>query len=142
MTSTPLESAQRIVCEEQRRLRTEKEAFEEFITKLETLTSSTKASVSTSVQIQRNRSTLSTTAQLAPESNTDAVEEYYQSTVMAVPRYTKDYGDTYWESICDEFGPAIATALKSESTLTPLLGSNCGKPLCIRSKNVLTFSPF
>lgn len=66
-------------------------------------------------------STLSTTAQLPTSMSTDAVEETYRSTVMAVSHYAEDYGDTYRESIWDEFGAEIATALDVESTVTPLL---------------------
>jgi hypothetical protein len=41
----------------------------------------------------------------------DRVREAYESTVMSVPHYAEDYGDTYRQSLRDEFTPDIAVAL-------------------------------
>ena len=39
------------------------------------------------------------------------VRQAYEETVMSVPHYDTDYGDTYRESVVAEFGPEVGTAL-------------------------------
>ena len=41
----------------------------------------------------------------------EQVREAYEETVMSVPHYDTDYGDTYRESVVAEFGPEVGTAL-------------------------------
>lgn len=41
----------------------------------------------------------------------DRVRDAYESTVMDVPHYDEDYGDTYRESLREEFSPELAAAL-------------------------------
>ncbi|MEF8777332.1 MAG: hypothetical protein V5A36_00320 [Natronomonas sp.] len=41
----------------------------------------------------------------------DRVRTAYESTVMSVPHYAEDYGDTYRQSLREEFTPDIAVAL-------------------------------
>jgi hypothetical protein len=40
-----------------------------------------------------------------------AVREAYRETVMAVPHFDAEYGESYAESVTEEFGPAIAAPL-------------------------------
>jgi hypothetical protein len=44
-----------------------------------------------------------------------AVRESYQSTVMAVPHYEEEYGDTYAQSVSQEFGPMLGTILTEKT---------------------------
>jgi hypothetical protein len=46
-----------------------------------------------------------------------AIRTAYEATVMSVPFYEAEYGDTYEESIRAEFGPEIATALTRTESL-------------------------
>jgi len=41
----------------------------------------------------------------------DAVRDAYRATVMSVPHYDDEYGDTYRDSVEIEFGPAVAAGL-------------------------------
>jgi hypothetical protein len=50
-----------------------------------------------------------------------AVRDAYEATVMSVPHYDEDYGDTYRESVVAEFGPEIGTALTEGRCLQPYL---------------------
>ncbi len=48
---------------------------------------------------------------LAATSGLERVREAYESTVMNVPHYAEEYGDTYYRSLHEEFNPDIAAAL-------------------------------
>jgi hypothetical protein len=48
-----------------------------------------------------------------------AVKSAYERTVMDVPHYEADYGDTYEESLVEEFGPDVAAAVVGCSSFTP-----------------------
>ena len=50
-----------------------------------------------------------------------AVRDAYEETVMSVPHYDEDYGDTYRESVVAELGPEIGTALTEGERLQPYL---------------------
>jgi len=50
---------------------------------------------------------------------TDAIRRAYEETVMAVPFYEEEYGDSYEESIRAEFGPEIATAITQPQCFGP-----------------------
>lgn len=50
-----------------------------------------------------------------------AVRDAYEGTVMSVPHYDEDYGDTYRESVLAEFGPEIGTALTEGRRFQPYL---------------------
>ena len=50
-----------------------------------------------------------------------AVRDAYEGTVMSVPHYDEDYGDTYRESVVAEFGPEIGTALTESRRFQPYL---------------------
>jgi hypothetical protein len=48
----------------------------------------------------------------------EAVRSAYERTVMAVPHYGEDYGDTYEGSVAEEFGPSVAAAVLGGSSFT------------------------
>jgi hypothetical protein len=45
----------------------------------------------------------------------ELVADAYRSTVMSVPHYDEEYGDTYAESVIVEFGPTVGSALTEGS---------------------------
>ncbi|RDZ65297.1 hypothetical protein C5B90_02700 [Haloferax sp. Atlit-12N] len=45
----------------------------------------------------------------------------YERTVMSVPHYDEEYGDSFEASLAAEFGPDVATAFRSASVLSPPL---------------------
>ncbi|MGB9957915.1 DUF7260 family protein [Haloferax prahovense] len=45
----------------------------------------------------------------------------YERTVMSVPHYDEEYGDSFEESLTAEFGPDVATAFRSANVLSPPL---------------------
>jgi len=49
----------------------------------------------------------------------DVVRSAYEDTVMSVPHYDEEYGDTYRESVVAEFGPEIGAALTDGPHLQP-----------------------
>lgn len=51
----------------------------------------------------------------------EAVASAYRETVMAVPHYEEDYGDSLYESVRAEFGVDTAEALRSNRSLSPTL---------------------
>jgi len=98
------EAARDCLRRERRRTRDEREAFRAFERRLRDLQPETGATARATPAAQ----TLSTSASPA---GLCAVREAYESTVMAVPHYEDEYGDTYERSVAEEFGPDIAAAL-------------------------------
>jgi hypothetical protein len=47
------------------------------------------------------------------------MRETYRETVMAVPHYDEEYGETLAENLAAEFGPDLAAAVAGAATLTP-----------------------
>jgi hypothetical protein len=54
-------------------------------------------------------------------TSTEEVRDIYRETVMAVDHYTEVYNDTLEESLTQEFGPEVATALITSGYLIPQL---------------------
>lgn len=48
-----------------------------------------------------------------------AIRNAYEETVMSVPFYEAEYGDTYEESLHGEFGPGVATAMTQPGGFSP-----------------------
>lgn len=51
----------------------------------------------------------------------ESVRSAYEDTVMSVTHYDEEYGDTYRESVVEEFGPEIGVALTEGPRLQPHL---------------------
>lgn len=47
------------------------------------------------------------------------IRSAYEETIMSLPFYSDEYDDTYFESICEEFGSEIATALTTPECFGP-----------------------
>jgi len=111
------DSIYRVLHRERTRTEAEREAFKQFARRINDLqpsdTSSsitpTEDTVETAGESRmlkpRTLSTPSATEHLA------VIRDAYEETVMSVPFYEAEYGDTYQESLREEFGPDIATAL-------------------------------
>lgn len=103
-----LETAQRIVATERRRCVDEREAFDAFLGRLDAISPDAPAAVP---------------AGIAPRSfgATDSladVREAYRGTVMAVPHFDHDYGDTLVDSVATELSAAVADALTAPGPLS------------------------
>jgi hypothetical protein len=70
-------------------------------------------------EVQSIPTTEATTSMLSvattPADGIAAVRDAYESTVMAVPHYEEEYGDTYAESVFQEFGPMLGTILTEKT---------------------------
>ena len=119
------DSLYQVLRRERTRTETEREAFEAFADRIIDLRP-TGASPSTTptgetlrttgtgeTLISRVSSTAATTDHLA------VIRDAYKKTVMSVPFYEAEYGDTYEESLREEFGSDIATALTQGSGFSP-----------------------
>ncbi|ERG96787.1 MAG: hypothetical protein J07HQW2_03271 [Haloquadratum walsbyi J07HQW2] len=58
-------------------------------------------------------------AQSQTTTRLNLIRSAYEDTVMNLSFYTDEYGDSYIESICEEFGSEIATALTTPECLGP-----------------------
>ena len=119
-----LAAARRVLRRERRRTVDEREAFAAF----------REAVVDVPAERDRPTSPVTPTAPLSPTSpvpssgpqtgtggGTAAVRDAYERTVMAVPHYEEEYGDSTAESLAAEFCPEAATGLVEFARLTPWL---------------------
>jgi hypothetical protein len=111
--TAPIEGALVPLDEEVTQLRAEQQAFEQFTERVAALT------VAPSQPAIQSAMTSVTDGPAA--ATTRDVCAAYRETVMALAHYDAVYGDTLAESLADEFGPDIATALTEEMTVTTLL---------------------
>ncbi|WP_435196098.1 DUF7260 family protein [Natronomonas sp. EA1] len=96
---THLEAADSALRRERRRLVDEREAFAAFARRVADLP--TDGAPETGPLVLDTR----------PVASAAAVRDAYETTVMAVPHYDEDYGDSYEESLAAEFGPELASGL-------------------------------
>jgi hypothetical protein len=109
----PIEDALAHLDEEVTQLRAEQQAFEQFAERVATLT------VAPSQPTTQSAVTSVTDGPAA--ATTRDVCTAYQDMVMALAHYDDVYGDSLADSLANEFGPNIATALTDEMTVTTLL---------------------
>ncbi|MFQ3476708.1 hypothetical protein HKK80_10695 [Halonotius sp. F2-221B] len=107
---TTIESAKETVQIEQRRVTDEIEAYEQFATKLTTI-STTSLSHLTS-------GTFDTTVEQGVTSETRSIQNLFEETVMSVPHYEEDYDESFMKHIAAEFTPEIALLLNETEWLT------------------------
>ena len=120
---THVRSAIAVVETDHERTTTERDAFASFLHRISDLDVS-------SVDFQPDHAHQASTQTLvAPETSEHAesqlkhVRDAYRDTVMNVAHYDEDYGDSLPESLAEEFGPEIATAVLTSDQLTPHLRS-------------------
>jgi len=88
---------------ESQRIEDEIEAFEVFETELQR--------ISITPQKPLQSSTLVDLTTHSSPPMTETIQEPYQSTVMAVPHYEEDYGESFFENLSAEFGPELVTLI-------------------------------
>ncbi len=103
--------AQEIVATERRRCVDECEAFDAFLGRLDAIAPDVSVAVPAGIAPR----TFGTTGGL------EAVREAYRETVMSVPHFDHDYGDSLVESVTAEFSADVADALTSPGPLSPPL---------------------
>ncbi|MFW6383958.1 MAG: DUF7260 family protein [Halodesulfurarchaeum sp.] len=86
-----------------RRTKAEREAFRDFAGTVRGL----RAEAVSSERVGTGIQALSTNR----PNTLGKVQEAYESSVMAVSHYEEEYGDTYVESLAEEFGPEIARTM-------------------------------
>jgi len=118
--------ARAIIEREQRILHTEVEAFRAFHRRVDQIDSNTTATPNPFAfkgqLFEHIDSCLRTTTD--DESSTETalmrVRLAYLGTVMAVPHYEEEYGNSYRESLNAEFGPGLASTLVDADGFTPI----------------------
>lgn len=121
------DSIRQILRAERNRTATEIEAFEEIANTVSDLQASSNrpASRVDSGGLHEAGSASTIKTQPMPEWNAsdklNTIETVYKNTVMSLPFYEAEYGDTYEESIRAEFGPDAATALIKGNCFTPAI---------------------
>lgn len=115
LRETSLGEAREALRAERRRCADEKAAFRSF--------SAAVADVKPSASVGSSSGPLAVQTVNRPRASPSlcAVRRAYERTVMEVPHYEREYGDTYEESLAAEFGDDIAVGVTSASTLSPEL---------------------
>lgn len=91
---------------ERRQITDEQRALTQFAERVKSLSTPTSEEQPAPIL-----ATQATPALAAQTNGLAAVRDAYESTVMSVPHYAEEYGDTYAESVVEEFGPTVGTAL-------------------------------
>ena len=117
---THVRSAIAVVETEHERTTTERDAFAKFADYLSDIDVS-----SVDLRPEHTHQTFAQT--LVPETAGHAesqlarIRDAYRDTVMSVPHYQEDYGDSFPESFAEEFGPEVAAAVTTSDQVTPHL---------------------
>ncbi len=104
------------VDEEQRCVRAERDAFDQFATAVSALPTTTDTAVTGAPGPQLMTATTTTTG-----TQLQAVATAYRETVLAVPHYEESYDEPIAENMAAEFNETIATAVLEGQQLTPPL---------------------
>jgi len=107
-----LSEAREALRAEQRKLRAERDAFREFDSRVGELTLShppEQQKVTRSLQVTGRTSAIK------------LIRGPYKETIMDVPHYNKEYGETFLENVRVELGPEIAKILEAGTVFTPPL---------------------
>ena len=106
------DAARECVVEERRRTTDELHA-------LETLVDELRALPTESVSLETGQATVTarTTHAGSGSSSVGGVRDAYEETLLSVPHYDEEYDETYLQSVAEEFGPDLATALVERSIL-------------------------
>lgn len=119
-------SIRRALRVERNRTVREWDAFEAFANRITELQPSSRSSAWNSEHGHPQGGGGAATLQSTPVAGTGTSNERttirnaYEETVMSVPFYEAEYGDTYEESIQTEFGPEVATAMTQSDCFSPL----------------------
>ena len=115
---THVRAATTVVETDHERTITERDAFASFLHRLSDLdVSSIDLQPNCAQEVSTQTLVTSETPERA-ESQLERVRSAYRDTVMSVPHYDEDYGDSFPESLAEEFGPKIAAAVLTSDQLT------------------------
>lgn len=92
---------------ERRQIADEKRALESFASEVRSLSSDAGNQSPAPAIAAQSTVTLKTPS----GTGLELVRDAYRSTVMSVPHYEEEYGDTYAQSVVAEFGPTLGAAL-------------------------------
>lgn len=121
-----LNSIRRVLRAERTRTEIEREAFEEFATRITKLQPSNNPSAGDVEHSEPQDAGGVVALSYNPRSGLCATDDLttirhaYEETVMSVPFYEAEYGDTYEGSIREEFGPDVATVLTQSDCFSPI----------------------
>jgi hypothetical protein len=111
----PLRDALRALRVERRRTADERAAFDAFHDRVRSIAAADGRPATTGGPADHLRPGLGDgidpRARPGPGGGLVAVRRAYEATVMSVPHYDAEYGDTYPRSLAAEFGPELAAAL-------------------------------
>ena len=110
-TST-IERALEIAQEERRRTTSERDAFNEFITTVNSINPSSPNTSFNKVMSLRSKSQQATTRE---------IQQAYRESIMNMPHYEEEYNETMAINLEAELGPDIAEAIIKDCPVTPQL---------------------
>jgi hypothetical protein len=108
--------------EEQNRIKAEKDGFEHFMQRITTMEPATQRSTTSettdpSISQMVHTSGMTYEVKSTNKSSLRAVREAYRETVMDVPHYEQDYGESLKQHIAMELGPELAQAITNNGKL-------------------------
>lgn len=112
-----LQSARSITTEEQSRTATEREAFLRFARRINRLEVPSQTTPQAIAEVGFSTSSAGATQR----ESLDDVRQSYIETVMAIPHYDEDYGESMVENMAIEFGEDIAQVVANGTHLSPQL---------------------
>lgn len=107
-----LTAAKSVTETERERLLTERDAFHRFARRVESISASNGGRTTPPLIADEGRSDVQQLRE---------VRDAYRDTVMSVPHYDEEYGESLRESLAAEFDDHVATALADGRQLSPLL---------------------
>jgi hypothetical protein len=110
-----LQSARSKLDQERSRTAAEREAFRKFANRIADLPANHQPSPSAMGGVTTLTTPIPTTNAIGD------VKDAYRETVMAVPHYEEEYGETLTEHMAGEFGPDVATSVSTASEISPVL---------------------
>lgn len=114
---TNLRKGADVVEREQSRTAAERDAFYEFAARISELSPDSEGKIGGA-----NGSAIGSPVALAhPPRSASKVREAYRETVMGVPHYDLDYGESLEDNMAIEFGEDVAAAIEDGQTLSPML---------------------
>lgn len=109
-----IDAARDALATERRKVRAEREVFEEFERQVSELSVSQPAPRPDGDAPQLLRET-------GPDAGLGRLRAAYEATVMSVPHYEAEYGEPFAERVSAELAPKYADLLRTASSLTPPL---------------------
>jgi hypothetical protein len=111
-----IDRALALVDEETALIETERKAFERFLARLRDVPATGLEGAS---QATGGGPTALTTGEATSSDALRRIRRAYRETVMAVPHYDREYGDTLRESLTEELGGTLASHVVDGLVLTP-----------------------